>query len=475
MLSFQYNPIRTTENSLTLRIVSTSVLIFVCYFTIGLQLAVVPGFVHLQLGYNAVLSGLAISVQYVATLLSRPIAGRMSDSVGAKRTASSGLLICATSGLFFLLSAWLKGCPVASFSVLILSRLILGFGESWIATGATIWGIGRVGAVYAAQVISWSGIASFGALAVGAPFGVWLENNLNGGTIGLVSVVVALAGFLWASVVGTIPIQPGESLALRQVLRKVFPYGLSLALGGVGFGTIASFITLYYASRYWQNAGLSLSLFGISFVVARLLFVNTINKWGGYRVAIVSLTLECSGLVLLWLATVPATAQVGAALTGFGFSLVFPALGVEAVRNVPTHDRGTALGIYTAFVDLSLGISGPIAGVIVFALGYPPIFLFAAATAGLSVALLITLYRKRAEPSDIATRLPRLVRGTGSFADGKGWSTELARSARKAMPGMHKDVVRQDRTVNQQESVPKIKHHCGFAQALPNKTISPKS
>jgi hypothetical protein len=36
-------------------------------------------------------------------------------------------------------------------------------------------------------------------------------------------------------------------------------------------------------------------------------------------------------------------------------------------------------------------------------------------------------------------------------------------------------VVQQDRTVNQQKSVPKIKHHCGFAQALPNKTISPKS
>ena len=425
MLTFQHNRNRT------LRIISTSVLVFVCYFTIGLQLAVVPGFVHLQLGYNAVLAGLAISAQYVATLLSRPIAGRMGDSVGARHTTCSGLLVCAASGIFFLLSAYLKGYPLASFCVLLLSRLILGFGESWVATGATIWGIGRVGADYTAQVISWSGIASYGALAVGAPFGVWLENNLNVGAIGVVSVVVALGGFLWASAIGAIPIRPGKDLAFRQVLGKVFPYGLSLALGGVGFGTIASFITLYYANRHWQNAGLSLSLFAISFVVARLLFANTISKWGGYRVAIVSLAFECSGLILLWLASVPAMAEAGASLAGFGFSLVFPALGVEAVRNVPTRNRGTALGVYTAFVDLSLGISGPMAGVIVFALGYPPIFLFAAAMAGSSIALLITLYRKRAEPSKIAAAILTLKRDGISFAaDGRARSTLAAHQAK---------------------------------------------
>ena len=39
------------QNAPTRRIIATSVLIFVCYCTIGLQLAVVPGFVHLHLGY----------------------------------------------------------------------------------------------------------------------------------------------------------------------------------------------------------------------------------------------------------------------------------------------------------------------------------------------------------------------------------------------------------------------------------------
>ena len=87
---------------MTLRIVATAVPILVCYFIIGLQMAVVPGFVHWRLGYNPVAAGLAVSVQYVATLLSRPIAGRMGDTVGGKSTTFSGLVICAASGgLFF--------------------------------------------------------------------------------------------------------------------------------------------------------------------------------------------------------------------------------------------------------------------------------------------------------------------------------------------------------------------------------------
>src|SRR5256886_11267990 len=102
MVTFQQNVTRIERlrNSVTLQIVSTAALIFVCYFIIGLQLAVVPAFVHLELGYNPVLAGLAISAQYVATLSSRPFAGRMADSVGGKRAASSGLLICAASGFF---------------------------------------------------------------------------------------------------------------------------------------------------------------------------------------------------------------------------------------------------------------------------------------------------------------------------------------------------------------------------------------
>jgi hypothetical protein len=41
---------------------------FASYLTIGLPLAVLPGFVHDGLGYSAFWAGVVISLQYIATL-----------------------------------------------------------------------------------------------------------------------------------------------------------------------------------------------------------------------------------------------------------------------------------------------------------------------------------------------------------------------------------------------------------------------
>jgi MFS family permease len=152
---------------------------------------------------------------------------------------------------------------------------------------------------------------------------------------------------------------------------------MGLALGGVGYSVLATFITLFFASRHWNGAALCLTVFGAAFILARLLFIQAIDRFGGYRVALTCLTVESLGTVLLWQSTLPWTAYTGAALAGLGFSLVFPALGVEAVKRVPPHNRGTALGVYTAFADISFFLTGPLAGAVIGIWGYSSVFLFA--------------------------------------------------------------------------------------------------
>jgi MFS family permease len=365
-----------SEFATTLQIIPVVFFTFLCYLTIGIPLAVLPGYVHGDLGYSAVLAGAAISVQYLATLASRPLAGRSADTLGPKRTVSIGLLGCGASGVLLLLAVLSGHWPVLSLTLLVFSRLVLGFGESLCGTGAILWGIGRVGTNNNARVISWNGIATYGALAIGAPLGVAIAHAIGFAALGILVIALAALGFYLA----------------RQIA-----HGIGLALGSAGFGSIATFITLFYAAKNWPNAALSLTVFGTLFIGARLLFANTIKTYGGFRVAIASFSFECVGLLMLWLAPEPHIALAGAALTGFGFALVFPALGVEAVGLVPPASRGAALSAYSVFLDLSLGITGPLAGYIAGEFGYGSVFLFAAVAAAAAVVLSTVLYLRNAK------------------------------------------------------------------------------
>ena len=383
-----------SESAVTFHIVSTAYFTFICYLAIGIPLAVLPGYVHVDLGYSSVLAGLAISMQYLATLLSRPLAGRMADSVGPKTAVLRGLIGCSISGVFLLIAAFFTHIPALSLAILLIGRLVLGCGESMVGTGAITWGIGRVGAQHTARMISWNGIATYGALAIGAPLGVVLAHAWGLAAVGATVTVLSVAGFLLARLKAATAVVRGEHLPFGRVLRKVFPHGMGLALGSIGFGSIATFITLFYASHQWPNAAFALTLFGSFFVGARLLFAHTISRFGGFRVSIVCFSIEAFGLLLLWQAGSPFFALCGAALTGFGFALIFPALGVEAVNLVPANNRGSALGAYSVFLDLALGVTGPLAGLIVSKFGYAEVYLFAATASLAAVALTVSMYRR---------------------------------------------------------------------------------
>ena len=380
--------------AVTLQVVSIVLFTFIGYLNVGIPLAVLPGYVHSDLGFGAVIAGLVISVQYLATLLSRPYAGKIIDNKGSKLAVMYGLAGCGLSGVFMLISAWTQSLPMLSLISLLIGRLVLGSAESLVGSGSIGWGIGRVGAANTAKVISWNGIASYGALAIGAPLGVLLVNALGLWSMGVSIMLLAALGISLAWKKTPAPLVHGERLPFLHVLGRVLPHGTGLALGSIGFGTIATFITLYYASHAWPNAVLCLSLFGACFIGARLLFGNLINRIGGFRVAIACLSVEILGLLLLWLAPDANLALAGAALSGFGFSLVFPALGVEAVNLVPASSRGSAVGAYSLFIDLSLGITGPLAGAVAAGFGFASIFLFAALAALGGLLLSVYLYRQ---------------------------------------------------------------------------------
>lgn len=373
------------------RILSIVVFTFVCYMTIGLPLAVLPGFVHNQLGYSSTLAGLIISVQYLATLMSRPHAGRYADQLGPKKVVIFGLSCCGLSGGFYVLAFLAVANPLVSLLLLCAGRVCLGVGESFSSTGSSLWGIGSVGSEHTARVISWNGVATYGAMALGAPLGVFINGRWGLLGVSVFVILVAVLALCFAASKKAVSVIGGKRIAFRTVVGKIWLYGLGLSFATIGFGVIATFITFYYADKGWNGAAFTLTLFSVGFISIRFVCGNCINRFGGLRVALVSLCLEIIGLLMIWLGQDPLTVQIGAFLTGSGLSLVFPALGVEVVKQVPPQNRGTALGLYSAFLDLGLGLIGPVAGLISTHFGMPSIYLAAAFMVVLAVLIMLRL------------------------------------------------------------------------------------
>lgn len=379
---------------ITRQILSIVFYTFIAFLCIGLPIAVLPGHVHDQLGYGAIVAGATIGLQYLATLLSRPFAGRVADTLGGKRAIRFGLLGIAGCGLLTLLSALTVTLPLLSLALLLGGRVLLGIAQGLIGVATLSWGISQVGPEHTARVISWNGIASYGAIAIGAPLGVLAVDGLGFRVLGPALLILALLTLLVLRKRSDVVVVRGERLPFWAAFGRVAPCGLGLTLASIGYGTLTTFVTLYYLERGWVGAAWCLSAFGLCFILSRLLFVNAVNRFGGYNVAVACMATEVLGLSLLWLAPSPPWALVGAGLTGFGLSLVYPALGVEAIRQVPASSRGAGLGAYAVFFDLALGIAGPLMGAVAVHLGYALVFAVAALLALAGVGLTLWLARQ---------------------------------------------------------------------------------
>ncbi|MDR8398318.1 MFS transporter [Paraburkholderia sp. USG1] len=358
----------------TLSLAALATSVFLTFMTVGMPLPVIPLYVGHELAFGNVLVGLSVGIQFLATILTRGVAGREADHSGARPVMLRGMLFCACSGVALILSARLPVPAGWRLLILIAGRLVLGFGESQLIVGMFGWGIGTVGQPRSGTVLAWTGMAMYGAIAAAAPLGFWLY-HLGGLTLVGAAVIVlpAVAAVFAFPVAGVAP-HAGERHSFWRVIGLIWQPGLGVLFQGVGFAGIGAFISLDFASHGWSGAGVALTCFGAAFVLVRILFGKLPDRVGGTPVAIVSLIVEAAGQGLLFVAPVAWVALLGSALTGAGCSLVFPSLGVEVVKRVTPQIRASALGGLLAFQDIAYGLTGPVTGALATGFGYSSVY-----------------------------------------------------------------------------------------------------
>ncbi len=370
--------------------------VFVAYLIIGIPLPVLPVHVHRDLGLSTIVVGVIAGSQFAASLMSRMWAGHLSDTRGAKVTVVTGLVFGSAAGSLYLLSMLFSATPVRAAAVLLAGRLALGVAESALITGSLSWGLVLAGGRSSGRVMAWIGTGLYAALAAGAPVGTLLFD-----TFGFGAVAAATAGLPLVALAVVLPLaRPSASAAtvrpsFKAVTRAVAVPGAALALCGFGFASVTTFMALLFADRGWGPTWVAYTGFSLAFIVGRSLLGHLPDVHGGARVALTCAAVETTGLVFVGLSTGMGLVMTGVILTGLGYALVYPGLGVEAIRLAPPESRGLAMGAYTAFLDVSLGLSGPILGWVANVYGLGSVFLVSAGVVLASTPLALRLLGAR--------------------------------------------------------------------------------
>jgi MFS family permease len=375
--------------------------VLIAFLVIGIALPVLPLHVHQRLGFGAFVVGLVTGSQFCASLASRIWVGRFADRRGPKRAVVLGLT-AMVAGLLYVMSIGFISAPAISVAILLLGRALLGAAESFIITGAVSWGLVLVGATNAGRVIAWVGMAMFAALALGAPLGVALYVTGGFAAVAAATTLAPLATALLVAPLPAVASPRGPRSSLLKAAAAVWMPGFGSALSSIGFGAIIAFGSLLAAQRGWNPVWLVFTAFAMALVGARSLLGHLPDRLGGAKVALVCALIEAGGLALIWLAPGRACAVAGAMLAGFGYSLVYPGLGVEAVRRAPPQSRGLAMGTYTVFLDVALGFGSPALGLIAGRYGLAMAFLVSAlialGAAAIALRLLFTDGFARRQP-----------------------------------------------------------------------------
>jgi predicted MFS family arabinose efflux permease len=251
-----------------------------------------------------------------------------------------------------------------------------------------------MGAQNTGKVMAWVGTSLYAAFALGAPLGTALYAGAGFFAIALATIVIPLCALLIL-----VPLRVASTpsrtqpTAIMGVAAIVWQPGIALALSGVGFGAVMAFIALLFVDHRWAPVWPAFSALSVAFIVGRLCFGGLPDQIGGAKVAFVCILVEAAGLLLIGAATSMPIALTGITLSGLGYSLVYPGLGAEAIRRAPARSRGVTMGAYTAFLDLALGVSSPLLGLVAGGAGMNAVYLVSAAIVLASAVAALWLWR----------------------------------------------------------------------------------
>lgn len=338
---------------------------FVAFCGIGTVLPGMALHVRHDLGGSDQTVGFVIGTFSVVALASRFVSGPLADRKGRKAAFLTGLAACSLAGVAYLLPLGIAG--------MYLGRGMQGFGEACLYTGAAAWAVETAGIHRSGRALGFVSTGIWGGFTVGPVIGTWLGTFERAA---MMQVVAGLAGFALLARVKE-HYEPHATPGKRLwVPKALIPSGLAVGLVNVHYPVVTGFLILHITQTGGSGAT-AYSLYALMVLLSRFFLGGLPDRLPPQYTFYGGLVFMAAGLSLLAWVPGPVTSMVAAVLLGFGFAFPWASVASTVMRRAQRHERGSTVGVLSAFFDLFVGTSSFAAGALAERYGYSAAFLLA--------------------------------------------------------------------------------------------------
>ena len=320
-----------------------------------------PEFAIKYVGADKSQVGLIVAVYALSSLIIRPITGWSIDNFGRKYILIIAMLFFSLIfGLYYF---------VSTFAMFIILRFIHGI--SWGVTTSTaatsvidVIPVNRRG-----EGIGIFGISFTLAMAIGPLIGLAIRGEDNYFMLFLSTVIFSFAGWLLVLFVKFPKFEANplnKHFTLKNVFEKrVLPITTLHFLTSITYGSIVSFIPLYFKELGFQSSGGFFFCFAIGIGLSRLLSGKIFDKKGPKDLVVVGLIIAAIGFLMISYVHLYTFLLISGFITGFGSGIVWPAFMAMANNIVEPFRRGAANSTVLTATDLGIGLGSALFGLVV--------------------------------------------------------------------------------------------------------------
>lgn len=326
---------------------------------------IIPELPHylITLGGSQGQIGYIIGLFTLAAMLSRPLSGKLADTVGRVPVMLFGGVVCVAVGMLYPILT-----SVVGFFWL---RLFHGLSTGFTPTGSAAYVADGVPVHRRGQAMGYLGFFNSLGMAGGPALGSALMQLTHNGYQWLFWTSTALA---LVSVLGMVGIKETLPVQARKPLKKlrlawgdiiepcVLPPVLVLLFTSFSFGVVLTLIPDMATLLGMSNKGTFFSVFTLSSLLSRLTAGRVSDRIGRIPVLLVSTALLTGAMVVVGLAQTRLVFMLGAALYGFALGTNSPALYAWALDLSPADKKGRGMGTVYMALELAIGLGALVSG-----------------------------------------------------------------------------------------------------------------